>query len=770
MSTLKHTNANTVCVDSLDPFFTPDSKTLSSTPSMSPVLPEKPPTPPPRTYRSNNSVGRLKSDGNGNAIDLSKTYSSADYITSPRVKIVRKRKMTEQFSYSIYSEKDNSQPITTPRGTSSKPNYGNPFVTKSSNETSSPNPINEGTSSLRQQLPALPPPRKGSLNKKELSLAIPSKNDSPNTKGPQITQSLESTPRQKFQRIKPNGQQLFITPPKHNYLSRSDSSPNSNGEGRETQNPQTNSKTISPLFSTTKKCNTYNGTSEDLSLKSDNAFQFRGSPSEECTPDGRSSASSSISYGDSTKTYRQRILDEFINTELSYVSGLKTCIKFYKEPLYKKAKQSVIDLLNIVFKGFEDVNRMNQKLLEDLNSLRNNEGGKSLDTHLGEALCNFVPFLSVYKLYVGNTELQQEVLVKLETNKGFVKTCEEMQSKINIGHALNLRAYLITPVQRLPRYKLLLEDLIRNTEEDHCDYERLKTALEKVKSINIIVNKSVDEQSRQTKLVEISRKIKGYDQLIQPTRYYIYDGELTKITKKGKSTRHLFLFNDLIIYTKKAPEMTVKFVTQIENVMATDDTDISFNILSPSKSFTMLCKNEEDKREWISQIVDAIIAQQQLLPLSKQKKTVNYAPLLLRQSTHKCQLCDKTFGFMNKKQFCVNCGLCICNSCYKGRFVVNGENKRGCDRCVQQALSNNSVKLDEDSIKQKKIHMKTEKGGDGVVMLSNVDLGMIRTMALTKQRLHSRTLSQDNQINISHLQTKKRRNSLKGGSGGIDEK
>ena len=32
---------------------------------------------------------------------------------------------------------------------------------------------------------------------------------------------------------------------------------------------------------------------------------------------------------------------------------------------------------------------------------------------------------------------------------------------------LDLMGYLITPVQRLPRYKLLLEDLLRNTPEDH---------------------------------------------------------------------------------------------------------------------------------------------------------------------------------------------------------------------------------------------------------------------------------------------------------------
>ncbi|KAL7719233.1 Rho/RAC guanine nucleotide exchange factor [Entamoeba marina] len=426
----------------------------------------------------------------------------------------------------------------------------------------------------------------------------------------------------------------------------------------------------------------------------------------------------SLSTTSAPMSYRQRILNEMVESEYTYVMGLKICSKFYKDPLYKKR--------------FDDVNRINQKLLQDLNELLNHVNGKSLDTDLGEALCNFVPLLNVYKLYVGNTESQHDALDKLESNKGFKKLCSKLQSKINIGHALNLRAYLITPVQRLPRYKLLLEDLIRNTEEDHCDYERLKNALEKVKSINVTVNKSVDVHARQEKLVEISKKIKGYDQLIQPTRYYIHDGELTKITKKGKSTRHFFLFNDIIMYTKKSPDMTIKFSTDIVSVMITDDSNISFNILSPSKSFTMLCKNEEDKREWINQIVDAINNQQQLQTATQQKRSVKYAPLL-SYSSHKCQLCDKSFGFMNKKQFCVHCGLCVCNSCYKGRFVLNGVNKRGCDRCMKKALSQNKIKLDENAMKRRTICLKTDKEDEITLMFEGVDLQRLRSNARTKQ-------------------------------------
>ena len=39
---------------------------------------------------------------------------------------------------------------------------------------------------------------------------------------------------------------------------------------------------------------------------------------------------------------------------------------------------------------------------------------------------------------------------------------------------LGLEDHLITPIQRIPRYCLLLDTLIKKTRADHVDYEPLK--------------------------------------------------------------------------------------------------------------------------------------------------------------------------------------------------------------------------------------------------------------------------------------------------------
>ena len=56
---------------------------------------------------------------------------------------------------------------------------------------------------------------------------------------------------------------------------------------------------------------------------------------------------------------------------------------------------------------------------------------------------------------------------------------------------LRLNALLITPVQRIPRYKMLLEDVIKNTPDCHPDKKSLKEALEQIDALAWHINDQV---------------------------------------------------------------------------------------------------------------------------------------------------------------------------------------------------------------------------------------------------------------------------------------
>jgi hypothetical protein len=63
------------------------------------------------------------------------------------------------------------------------------------------------------------------------------------------------------------------------------------------------------------------------------------------------------------------------------------------------------------------------------------------------------------------------------------------------------------PIQRIPRYVLLLEDLAKQTPEDHVDHTNLIDALARMKAIAKLINEKKREAESFTKLVEIYNRL-----------------------------------------------------------------------------------------------------------------------------------------------------------------------------------------------------------------------------------------------------------------------
>ena len=59
------------------------------------------------------------------------------------------------------------------------------------------------------------------------------------------------------------------------------------------------------------------------------------------------------------------------------------------------------------------------------------------------------------------------------------------------GKIADLESFLILPVQRIPRYMLLLDALLKFTPPDHPDFNNLTEAIAKVKSVADHLNQAV---------------------------------------------------------------------------------------------------------------------------------------------------------------------------------------------------------------------------------------------------------------------------------------
>jgi hypothetical protein len=90
-----------------------------------------------------------------------------------------------------------------------------------------------------------------------------------------------------------------------------------------------------------------------------------------------------------------------------------------------------------------------------------------------------LPHFKMYTQYCYNYPNALATMTKLtEENskfKSFIKKAESIMQK-------RFMDVLITPVQRVPRYVLLLDTLIKHTSDDHPDYAQLKKAHEQAQN------------------------------------------------------------------------------------------------------------------------------------------------------------------------------------------------------------------------------------------------------------------------------------------------
>ena len=78
----------------------------------------------------------------------------------------------------------------------------------------------------------------------------------------------------------------------------------------------------------------------------------------------------------------------------------------------------------------------------------------------------------------------------LKTNDSFEAFAVEAAAKPESG-GQNLLALLLTPIQRVPRYRLLLADLVKCTPSDHPDHDDVVQAYDTTTEVATFINQSL---------------------------------------------------------------------------------------------------------------------------------------------------------------------------------------------------------------------------------------------------------------------------------------
>uniref|UniRef100_A0A671Y058 Rho guanine nucleotide exchange factor 17 n=1 Tax=Sparus aurata TaxID=8175 RepID=A0A671Y058_SPAAU len=256
-----------------------------------------------------------------------------------------------------------------------------------------------------------------------------------------------------------------------------------------------------------------------------------------------------------TADMRKHVMMTLLDTEQSYVESLRSLIQGYMRPLKQPDSGSIVDplLVDEMFYQIPEILEHHEHFLEQVAGCvgqwhdRQTIGHILIQSFSKETLAN------MYSAYIDNfLNAKDAVRIAKEAKPAFHKFLEQNMRENKEKQALG--DLMIKPVQRIPRYELLVKDLLKHTPEDHPDHAYLLDAQRDIKRLAEKINKgrrSAEEAEREARVIqEIEAHIEGVEHILNPQRKFLRQEMVMEAkTVGGKKDRSLFLFSDLIICT-----------------------------------------------------------------------------------------------------------------------------------------------------------------------------------------------------------------------------
>ncbi|KAL0078696.1 hypothetical protein J3Q64DRAFT_1824799 [Phycomyces blakesleeanus] len=178
------------------------------------------------------------------------------------------------------------------------------------------------------------------------------------------------------------------------------------------------------------------------------------------------------------KELRECRINEFIDTEQSYVDSLKTLVDIVLKPLKTTTPhtntQPILNQFKLakIFLNIESVLTANQKFLSDLELWQANPSQLSFGFICANHMANF----ECYRKYLMDQKEAQKLHVKeVRSNqryKKFLTTAKEHPG----FRRRSLQDILVEPVQRIGRYTMMLKEILKHTDSETKECEDLTNA------------------------------------------------------------------------------------------------------------------------------------------------------------------------------------------------------------------------------------------------------------------------------------------------------
>ncbi|XP_034455433.1 proto-oncogene vav-like isoform X2 [Hippoglossus hippoglossus] len=372
---------------------------------------------------------------------------------------------------------------------------------------------------------------------------------------------------------------------------------------------------------------------------------------------------------------RECCLQEIRQTEEKYSDTLESILQHFMKPLERFLQDQDIES---IFINIEDLADTHRKLLEEVRSSILNNGAKNLY----QVFLSYKERLLLYGHYCSQVETATKHLESLSNAREDIRMkLEECSKRANSGR-FSLRDLLMVPIQRVLKYHLLLQELVKHT-TDPTDKDNLRTALDAMRDLAQSVNevKRDNEIIRQITTFQLS--IENMSQSLALYGRPKIDGELkiSSSEKKSKQDRHAFLFDKAMFVCKKksGESFELKEVIELQHYQIRDETTGEKDNKKWSYLFLLLdcfgrCgydlffKTRDMKKKWLEQF------QMAMSNMCPENATANNHDFQMHcfEETTSCKACAMLLrGIFFQGYRCTRCKMAAHKECL-GRVPACG--------------------------------------------------------------------------------------------------
>ncbi|XP_054153174.1 rhoGEF domain-containing protein gxcJ-like [Oppia nitens] len=423
--------------------------------------------------------------------------------------------------------------------------------------------------------------------------------------------------------------------------------------------------------------------------------------------DGEGDDYSLSSANKQTPEYRKRkqnqklyfIAKELYSSELVFIDVLQLLNNDFRRAVTDHIPD---DVLQQILNYLPQLLKINEQLASELKVRIDNWADHQ---RISDVLVRICPFLKQYSQYIGDfgqiTAIYDDALHRYPAFQSAVKEFELTArcQKLSVKH------YMLKPVQRIPQYRLLLQDYLNHLSDESDDYADTCCALKIVSQVAEHANNSMKCNENLQKMLSIQQSIiTGKCEVIKPGRVFIKEGELMKLSRKGMQERYFILFNDSLLYLTCVQHGVYRVNHELSltgmrvSLPKQQDFQNEFSIISHTRSFSLAARSPKEREDWVNELNKAIKENtNKRISFAKSRSLIGDSPdipvLALGASAPvwipdarvtMCQLCTEEFTVTYRRHHCRCCGNVVCSACSTNKApmpYLKNRTERVCDEC-----------------------------------------------------------------------------------------